>query len=313
MPTRLPFLFLALTAAAGLALVSGGCGSSDSRDVVTPPETELMDGLSFGDDTTVDIVTWNIQTFPRQGTDTVEYLAEAIRRIEPDLLALQEIESAARFADLLELLPDYDGHRANSASYDIDLAWIWRTAEVQVDTIYEIYRHDSYAFPRRPLVMECETGGRSLLLIGNHFKCCGDGWIGEGWDEELRRRTASDSLHAWVEVNAPERDVVILGDLNDKIDDVTSRNVFQTFLDDADHWRFADAPLVADQASWSWKLTSHIDHILVTDELFDDVDAPGASVLTIRVDQHLDNGMGEYQSMLSDHMPVGLRLESLID
>ena len=65
----------------------------------------------------------------------------------------------------------------------------------------------------------------------------------------------------------------------------------------------ADQALAEGPASgWSWGPgQSHLDHILVTDELFPALVAPGADCRTPRIDQVLD---GTYTRLLSDHLPV---------
>ncbi len=95
------------------------------------------------------------------------------------------------------------------------------------------------------------------------------------------------------------------------MDDSINDNVFQVFLDDGDHYLFADLPLasVTERNSWSWRARSHIDHIMITDELFDIFARPASSIHTLRLDHYLADGMGEYNTQLSDHCPVGIKLD----
>jgi len=293
------------------ALLVVGCGESDTRTPTTPSGDGPYPNLTFGGDTTFDVLTWNVKNFPSTASDQNVYVADIIRSLEPDLVAFQEISSVYVFDQMVAGIPGYDGFVCDSTSYSgQDLAWMWRTSTVTVDDHYDIYESQSGPFPRDPAVLEVTFGGVSMTLINNHFKCCGDGEIelSEG-DEEYRRLEAVNLLDGWIEINAPGRRVIVLGDLNDKIDDSATRNVFTAFLDDPDHYRFADMSLAGTPASYSWKLQSHLDHILISDELFGDFEKAGSAVATIRVDQHLENAMSEYTGHVSDHFPVGLSLD----
>jgi len=305
-------MFAGIATALILALWLTGC--TDTTVVTLPGgggEGQLFADAVFGDSLTCDVMTWNVENFPKNGTRTVDYLTAALGHLHPDIVALQEIDGPTSFQHVLDQLPDDGGYRATSAPYEQNLAYIYDTRTVQVDTIYEILGDEYRALPRTPLVLECRWRDRSLILVDNHFKCCGDGRLdlADSRDEETRRYHASLLLHTWIDDHWPDRAVILLGDLNDSLTDPASDNVFQVFLDDPQHYRFADMSIATGpRADWSYHGQSHIDHILVTDELFSALDAPGSQVLTLRLDQDLPGGFGEYDSNLSDHLPVGLRL-----
>jgi len=85
--------------------------------------------------------------------------------------------------------------------------------------------------------------------------------------------------------------------------------VFNIFLDAPDSYVFADMALATGSSSyWSFKYSSHIDHILVTDELFGPLGQAATEVRTFRMDSYLESGWGEYETNLSDHLPVGLKI-----
>ena len=294
-----------------LALCAGGCGTSETHLPPPPPVDGPYPDLSFGGDGTFELLTWNLKNYPTVAVDQPDYIADIIAALQPDVVAVQEINSAYVFDQMVAGIPGYDGQVCNSTSYSgQDLAWIWRTETVTVNSLYDIFEHDSSPFPRDPAVMDLTFGGVDLLVINNHLKCCGDGEITMSEDdEEYRRLEACTLLDGWVEINAPERRVIIVGDMNDKLNDMTSRNVFTPFLDDPDHYLFADMALATIPASYSWKLQSHLDHILLSDELFADFAKATSMVATIRVDLHMTNALSEYQGHVSDHFPVGVSLD----
>tara|TARA_B100001250_G_scaffold329589_1_gene294300 strand:- start:1075 stop:1719 length:645 start_codon:yes stop_codon:yes gene_type:complete len=152
--------------------------------------------------------------------------------------------------------------------------------------------------------------GENYFIINNHFKCCGDGIIDfdDMSDEENRRYTAINLIKEYIDNNLPDNNVIVLGDLNDDIAESSSNNVFQEVLDDSTHYQFADLEIAQGNSSeWSFpNWPSHLDHILITNELFDS--ANNLEVQTIKIDEYLDGGWNEYDQNISDHRPVAMKL-----
>jgi len=60
-------------------------------------------------------------------------------------------------------------------------------------------------------------------------------------------------------------------------------------------------------SDWSYPTwPSHLDHILITNELFNNLDS--GDIQTIKIDQYLNGGWSEYDYNISDHRPVFMRL-----
>jgi len=249
-------------------------------------------------------MTWNVENFPKNDQVTVAYMAEIIQNLDIDLIALQEIESNTYFNLLLDFLPGWSGYKANTAGYNIDLAYIYNENAINATEIYEIYQANWYEFPRNPLVMEFEYEGEELIIINNHLKAGGDD------EDEERRRLASLLLEEYIEVNFSQDKVFIVGDLNDEIDESAAENVFWNFIEQPDSYQFVDMGIAeGSHIYWSYPTwPSHLDHILVTNELFDGVEFIHDEILTIRLDNFLNGGWNEYENNLSDHRPVAFRL-----
>ena len=107
-----------------------------------------------------------------------------------------------------------------------------------------------------------------------------------------------------------DRPVILLGDLNDILTDSQENNVFQMFIDDPDHYRFLDMEIAqGSPGGWSYpSWPSHIDHILITDELFDAFAHVNSEVAVLKIENYLEGGWEEYDQNISDHRPVGLKL-----
>lgn len=268
-----------------------------------------LEDLFFGDESSLDIATWNIEWFPKNDQVTVNYVTEIIELLDLDILAIQELDDTTMFDQMLENLPAYAGYY--QSSWFAGLAYIYKTDLVEVNDIYEIYTTSPYwnAFPRSPMVMDINFMGENYFIINNHFKCCGDGIIDfdDMSDEENRRYTAINLIKQYIDNNLPDKNVIVLGDLNDDIAE-SSNNVFQEVLDDSTHYQFADIEIAQGNSSeWSFpNWPSHLDHILITNELFDS--ANNLEVQTIKIDEYLDGGWSEYDQNISDHRPVAMKL-----
>lgn len=266
-----------------------------------------FEGATVGTASALEIVTWNLEHFAKDGQATIDYLIQAIETLDVDILALQEIEDSLEFYQLHNGLEGWSGEKAGSASYDMDLAYLYKTDGALDDISFREILTDEDALPRAPYVMECTFNGVPLVIINNHFKCCGDGEIDEGreWDEEYRRLQSSILLDEYIEANLADQRVILLGDLNDELTDNPDDNVFANFLNNPARWRFVDLSIAEDKTVlWSYpSWPSHIDHILITDELFTAHEAPGSEVMVLPMHSYF-NSFPEYVSHLSDHLPV---------
>lgn len=273
---------------------------------------QSFDELSFGTDTTFDVMTWNIEWFPKNGPVTVEYVTQIIDALDIDLLAIQEIDDIDAFEQVIAGLDAYAGYL--ESSYFAGLAYIYRTDVIQINDIYEIYTSNPYwsPFPRSPMVMDLNFMNERFIVFNNHYKCCGNGILNlsDTGDEETRRYIASNLLKDYIDEYFPDENAILLGDLNDILSDTQENNVFQMFLDDSENYLFTDYEIAMDNASvWSYPTwPSHLDHILISNELFDEFETEGSVIQTIRLEEKISGGWWEYDKNISDHRPVGLKL-----
>ena len=266
-----------------------------------------LEDLSFGDDNSLDIATWNIEWFPKNGQATVEYVTQILQQLDLDILAMQELDNKDMFDQMFNELTNYTGYY--ESAWFAGLAYIYKPDVVQINNIYEIYTTSPYwsAFPRSPMVMDMSFMGENYFIINNHFKCCGDGNLNlnDDGDEETRRYIANILLKEYIDNNFPTSNVIVLGDLNDELTDFSNNNVFQMFIDDTENYIFADIAIAEGSSSeWSFpNWPSHLDHILITNELFNDE----ISTNTVMIDHSLNGGLSTYDYYISDHRPVAIK------
>ncbi len=290
--------------------ISANAGISNSQTssiVKEKPGTLSLTNLYFGTESSFEILTWNIQNFPRKNGDTIISLAQAIKALQVDIIAFQEVESSSSFSALIDSIDNYQGFRANSAYADLDIAYLYNTTTVIIDSIYEIYSRESSAFPRRPLVMRCHWREVPLVVINNHFKAYEDS------ESRARRLEASELLVEYIQNYFDDENVIIVGDFNDEVTDNQNYNVFQPFIELSSSFQFADMSIANGSSSqWSYPTwPSHIDHIIISDELFDEFADSNTDIRTLLIEKYFSSGWNEYALKISDHRPLGMKFSNV--
>ena len=273
---------------------------SEKSDLIFNPDNGLFNSsLNFkGTDKTLDIITWNIENYPKNDL-TNTYISQIIDSLDVDIIALQEIADNVSFNNLVNSLEGWSGYRSGGSNSDYqELAYIINTNKVEIlSNPYTILNSYQYEFSyREPLVLECSYNNNHLTIINIHYKCC-DG-------SESRRLAASNLLYDYINSNLNSEKVIVLGDYNDLLND-SGINIFESFLDD-DDYSFTDYNIaISSNEYWSFPdWPSHLDHILITNELFNNV----ISTNTIMIDHSLNGGLFTYDNYISDHRPVGIKL-----
>jgi len=258
----------------------------------------IDDIISFGSEDTLDIITWNLEWFPKNES-TISFVSEFILSLSPDIIALQEISDQYSFNLLIESLGEgWVGYRDNT-DYQ-ELAYIINLNQVNlINEPYEILNDYEYFFAYRPpYVANIEFDNKAFSIIDVHLKCC-DG-------SEDRRMASAEYLKNYVDTYYEQDNVIILGDFNDELTDARDENVFLNFLDDRDNYSFTDL-YIAEGSSNNWSFPnwpSHLDHILVTNEVLNF----NISTNTIRLDNYMIGGWDKYDNYISDHRPVGISI-----
>ena len=286
-----------------LVLVS--CG----KNTVLNPDANDPTAINFGTSNTLDVITWNLRNFP-EGTDLTT-LKEMISALNAEVIAFQEIMDYNAFMDLAEDIPYYTAC-VYSATDTYRLAYLYDTRSVTVNNQYTIFENDSNPFPRPPYILDITWNNSNYFIINNHFKAYGDNYIDESdsWDEEMRRRLACQKLDNYISTSLSDKKVIVLGDMNDQIAEPEDYNVFLSFLNKPEEYYFADMPIALSptysNVSYPSSL-SHIDHILITNELFADFENAGSYCRTILAENWMLS-WNTYSSTISDHRPVGIRI-----
>jgi len=298
-------LRIKLVALICLVLLFAACGKNT---VLIPPDIDQTD-INFGTDSTLDIITWNLKVFP-EATNITE-LKLMIPALNADIIAFQEIMDYTAFMNMVAQIPNYNAY-VYEATSEYRLAYIYDTRTITVNDQYTIYNNDSNPFPRPPYVLDFNWNNENYFVINNHLKAYGDNIINENdsWDEEYRRRLACQKLDTYISTNLPDKKVIVVGDMNDQIAEPPEYNVFLSFINKPAEYLFADMGTALNptynNVSYPGSL-SHIDHILISNELFDAFTATQSYCRTIKAENWMVNWT-TYANTMSDHRPVGIRL-----
>lgn len=286
-------------------------------------DPEMPNVISIGDSNKIEVVTWNIEHFPKAEL-TTEYVKTIIEELDADIYMLQEIQSSTKFGSMLGEMDNYN-YYIQTNSIGLNLAIIYNNVSVNIKSTFELFKQDNegYFASRPPLLvnLEWQNNGikKDLSIINVHYKCCGNGTISyvrndDGkWDEEYRRLKASELIEEYITDNLIDKNVIVVGDFNDAINEVDSTNVFLPFIDKPTKYKFADMDIaIGDAANWSWQGWSssypaiHFDHILINNNLFDELENSGV-VEVIKLDGYFTDGVSEYYNNVSDHRPIYIK------
>lgn len=262
----------------------------------------------------LNIITWNIEGYPKH-ENTNDNLVSIIQSLgNTDIFALQEIENSTTLSSLATRLGNnWDYFRYANSDWG-QLSFLINTDRIEYTQPFSILEEEEYDFAfRPPYILEFSFSDQSFVLINIHYKCCGDGLLSSNsGDEEQRRLRASNHLHEYIQTNYNNTNVIILGDFNDDITDESSNNVFNIFLN-SQNYLFADMLMAQENNHWGyWSFPSwpsHLDHIIISDELFDDYNNLNSSCNTLIVDDLFNNGWIDYNQFVSDHRPVRISLD----
>jgi len=263
-------------------------------------EPELPEN-AYGSPETLDILTWNIEHFPKHN-NTIDTLSSIVLELYVDIIALQEIEDTQSLYEVEEQLgSNWVAYRSGNSDYG-ELSYLINTNEVTVlQAPYTILSQYEYDFAwRLPYVLKILYNNVGYTLINIHYKCC-DG-------SEERRLQSSIALDQYISTYFSNDKIILLGDFNDLL--IDTPNVFEPFLSEPDEYYFVDYYIAEDPSMipyWSFpSWPSHLDHILITNEIFSiEYDA-----ITVRVDQVFFNSFNNYDNLISDHRPVGIRISN---
>ena len=270
----------------------------EKEDVDSNSSTSLLSDLNL--DNGIEVVTWNIEFFPKQGQRTIDSVYNIITSLNADIYCLQEIHNINSFINLAEDLIEYDYVISEDTDY-LNLVVLYKKNNFVVRSQASLFIDSMYEFASRPpLRLEMTYTGENPIdftLINMHLKCCNDGFT--------RRVQSSEILYEYLKnsVQLGYVNHIIVGDWNDDISDSYSQNSFNIFLEDQDTFKFVTYENAHSSSNTydsfpGFGNGSFIDHIMISSDLFEEFE--NGDVQTLRLGDYISG----YDEIISDHRPV---------
>jgi endonuclease/exonuclease/phosphatase family metal-dependent hydrolase len=280
-------------------------------------ETFVYPGEDVPRSATFEAVTWNIENFGSDSdapdSDALQLAGalEVMRTIDADLYGVQEIADEALFRALVDSLDGYRGFLAPFTSFTAvqqRTGFVYKMATIDSVSSGLLFTSGdnpfgpTWANGRWPFgftfdaTIDGETRRVSAVVI--HAKAT------QSVEDRNRRERDSELLKSYLDANWDERNVIVLGDFNDDIDESNVNSLpspYANFTSDADDWRFVTASL-SDREVPTQSGGTTIDHILISNELFDEY-----FIGTERAENV--SYVGSFLSTVSDHYPVWVRFD----
>jgi len=322
----------------GLLFVLVSCGTPYEAEE-DPGEEQQEEQIAQNDpvspDGVLETVTWNIEGYgdgtygsenwgpsnEHQQTKNVLQVADSLKA---DLYAFQEIYSQQALKDISENMKGYKGFVANHINGKQKMAFVYNTNTIDslesgsISDVREEYQSDwSYywANGRTPLFFRFSytyenTPPQEFYAVVIHGKANTTNYA-ESYE---RRQKAAEGLYYYLKDNKPNANIILLGDYNDDVDqsiyyeeqngdNVHQETPYDEFVEDTENFDVITKKLSDSGESASINYDNIIDHITISDELFDEHIQNSTLIHDPR--SYIDN----YGTTTSDHLPVWAKFE----
>jgi len=256
--------------------------------------------------------------------------------LDADIIGVEEISDDSLFVQLVSEMPGYAGVLSDATSYpDSDgdkqkVGFIYKTAtignvstKVLLESAHPYYNGGDasyltdypdedatrfFASGRLPFMLTADVtiGGvtEKMSFIDLHARA-----NSADYQEKYNMRKYDvEALKDTLDAQYADQKIIMVGDYNDDLDetvaDITSTTVstYQAYVDDAGNYSFPTRAL-SDEGYRSYAFYPNmIDHVMLTDELFENYIDGSAKV-------HYEFYDSDYTSTTSDHFPVSVRLQ----
>ena len=130
------------------AFIFFSCASpTEQGNINGGSSVDLLPNLNIEDG--IEIVTWNIEFFPKLGQRTMDSVQKIIKSLNADIYCLQEISSRNSFEELAESLTDYDFVISEDTDY-LNLVVLYKKNDFVVRSQSSLFTDSVYEFAYRP-------------------------------------------------------------------------------------------------------------------------------------------------------------------
>ena len=300
------------------------------------PVTVALSGDTYNPDNTLEVVNWNLEWFgspsfgPKDDDQQFANVQTILNSIKADIYGLVEVVDTARLGTIVRQLPgggyayrvsDFGSYADNAQDPDYagdqKLAFVYKKSLFTNVVISDLFRctqaencpgYSPWSSGRFPYLLDADvtlngaTQHFTFILI--HAKAN----TSPTATSYARRKAAADQLKAELDANYKGKNVIVLGDFNDDLDQTITAGItppvtsYSAFTDDVADYTALTLPLsLAGQRS-TVGYNDMIDHVLVTNATVADYVPNSAAVLT-----GVANLVTNYGTTTTDHYPIQTR------
>lgn len=292
--------------------------SEEQEEQIEHNEPVAADGV-------LETVTWNLEWYgsgfsgPTDQELQTKNIVEVLDSLDADLFAFQEIADQKALDNIVQYMDKYRGFTASHVPRDQKMAFVYNTNAIDsleagsIEDVRETYKNDwSYywASGRTPLFFRFnytyQNTTREFYAVVIHGKANTSNYA-ESYE---RRQKAAEGLYYFLKDNKPDANIILLGDYNDDVDQsiyyeegnngqVYQETPYDEFVEDAVNFDVITKALSESGESASVNYEDLIDHITISNELFD-ILIQNSTEVYYNPQSYINN----YGSTTSDHLPV---------
>ncbi len=285
------------------------------------------DGTTSGNDSSFDLVTWNVEWFghPTNGPSNNDQQATNVRTVlqnlNADIYAIQEISDLPRFAATVSQLGSYSYVCSDRYSYSFSnppdafgqrVCVVYKTSTVTPVigetraylTDFPVSNYPTgnnssfWASGRFPFLFTADVNingaTRRVRVINIHAKS------GSATEDLARRVYDLNALKQRMDADFPNDAVILTGDYNDDVDvsiAVGNPSPYKPFVDDAGNYRVVTSVFNQSACSTTGGYPDAIDHIMVSNELFANTIANATTSVRPIIANYLNSTSDHYPSL----------------
>ena len=321
-----------------LLFVLASCGTpyQAEEDPDEEQEEEQEEQIEQNDpvspDGVLETVTWNLLGFGTGFTGPSDWdlqtknIVEVVDSLDADLYAFQEVADQEALNNIVQYMDGYSGFTASHVPRSQKMAFVYNTNTIDsleagsIEDVREEYQNDwsfYWASGRTPLFFRFnytyENTTQEFYAVVIHGKANTGSSSEEYAQAYERRKKAAEGLYYYLLDNKPEANVILLGDYNDDVDesiyyeespDNYAQTPYYQFVNDTDDFDVITEPLSEAGESASVNYEDLIDHITISDELFDE-HIQNSTEVYYDPQSYIEN----YGNTTSDHLPVWAKFD----
>lgn len=314
--------------------------------VIESDSTEILVintvGNSVSTESTLDIVSWNINWFgnpssgfgPTNDDLAEENIKKVMNRLDADIYVFIEVVDVQRFRKMINGIGGYGISIADYCSNATDtlnssyasgqkIAYVYRKTMVEAIQFRGLLRSSSSAYGnwasgRFPYMMEAKIKNSNtfsgfqepIFLIGLHGKS------GDTEQDYMRRKAAAKELKDSLDNQFSKSQLIIIGDYNDDLDATISNSIspnISSYDDivkdstDADRYISISMPLSRAKYNSVIGYADVVDHVIISNELEHRYLTGSVQLL-----EDIINWIPQYATTTSDHYPLLCRFSSQV-